>query len=64
MSLDFFQDAPHSEMLRFRVHPFLHPQPFSFQSASENDHSETKMHQISPHFETPPEMKKPEKPSK
>jgi hypothetical protein len=64
MSLGFFHAAPHSEMLRFRVHPFLHPLSFSFQSASENAHSETKMHQISLHFETPPEMKKPEKPSK
>lgn len=64
MSLGFFHAAPHSEMLRFRVHPFLHPQPFSFQSAEANDHSETKMYQISPHFETLPNMKKPEKPSK
>ena len=64
MSLGFFHATPHSEMLRFRVHPFLHPQPFSFQSASENAHSETKMHQISPHFETHPKMEKPEKPSK
>ena len=64
MSLGFFHAVPHSEMLRFRVHPFLHPQPFSFQSAEANDHSETKMYQISPHFETPPEMKKPENPRK
>ena len=62
MNLCFFQDAPHSEMLCFRVHPFLHPQPFSFQSADKDDHSETKNAQMSPHFETPPEMKKPEKP--
>ena len=60
MSLGFFHATPHSEMLRFRVHP----QPFSFQSAEANDHSETKMYQISPHFETLPNMKKPEKPSK
>lgn len=64
MSLGFFHAAPHSEMLRFRVHPFLHPQPFSFQSASENAHSETKRAEMRPHFETPLEMKKPEKPSK
>ena len=64
MSLGFFHAASHSEMLRFRVHPFLHPQPFSFQSAGKDDHSETKMYQISPHFETPPNMKKPEKPRK
>ena len=61
MSLGFFHAAPHSEMLRFRVHPFLHPQPFSFKSADKDDHSEMKMSQTSPHFETPPEMKKPEK---
>ena len=33
MSLGFFYADSHSEMLRFRVHPFLHPLPFSFQSA-------------------------------
>ena len=64
MSLGLFHAAPHSEMLRFRVHPFLHPLPFSFQSASENVHSETKMHQISLHFETHPKMKKTENPNK
>lgn len=64
MSLGLFHAAPHSEMLRFRVHPFLHPQPFSFQSASENAHFETKMHQISLHFEMYPKKKKPEKTSK
>ena len=64
MNLGFFQDAPHSEMLHYRVHPFLHPQPFSFQSADKGDHSETKIVQMSPHFETPLEMKKPEKPGK
>lgn len=62
MSPDLFHAALHSEMLCFRVHPFLHPQPFSFQSASENAHSETKMHQIGLHFETHPKMEKPEKP--
>ena len=50
MSLGLFHAAPHSEMLRFRVHPFLHPQPFSFKSASENAHFETKIVKISPHF--------------
>lgn len=64
MSLGFFYATPHSEMLRFRVHPFLHPQPFSFQSAEANDHSETKRAKMRLHFETPPDMKKPEKPSK
>ena len=64
MSLGFLHAAPHSEMLRFRVHPFLHPQPFSFQSADKGDHSETKIVQMSPHFETLPNMEKPEKPSK
>ena len=64
MSLGFFHATPHSEMLRFRVHPFLHPQPFSFQSAEANDHSETKKAQMSLYFETLSEMKKPEKPSK
>ncbi len=64
MSLGFFHAAPHSEMLCFRVHPFLHPQPFSFQSAGKGDHSETKRAKMRPHFETPQEMKKPEKPSK
>ncbi len=64
MSLGFFHATPHSEMLRFRVHPFLHPQPFSFQSADKDDHSETKNAQMSPHFETLPNMEKPEKPSK
>ena len=58
MSLGLFHAAPHSEMLRFRVHPFLHPLPFSFQSASENAHFETKMHQISLHFETHPKSLK------
>lgn len=62
MSLGLFHAAPHSEMLRFRVHPFLHPLPFSFQSASENVHSETKMHQISLHFETHPKKKSPKIP--
>lgn len=60
MSLGLFHAAPHSEMLRFRVHP----QPFSFQSASENAHFETKMHQISLHFETHPKKKKRENPNK
>ena len=64
MSLGLFHAAPHSEMLRFRVHPILHPQPFSFQSASENAHFETKIVKMSPHFETLPKMKKPEKTSK
>ena len=64
MSLGLFHAAPHSEMLRFRVHPFLHPLPFSFQSASENAHFETKMHQISLRFETHPKKKKPENPNK
>lgn len=64
MSLSLFHAAPHSEMLRFRVHPFLHPQPFSFQSAGEGDHSETKKVKMSPHFEMFPKMKKPEKTSK
>ena len=58
MSLGLFHAAPHSEMLRFRVHPFLHPQPFSFQSASENAHFETKMHQIRLHFEMYPQKRK------
>ena len=58
MSLGLFHAAPHSEMLRFRVHPFLHPQPFSFQNASENAHFETKMHQISLRFETHPKKRK------
>ena len=58
MSLGLFHAAPHSEMLRFRVHPFLHPQPFSFQIASENAHFETKMHQISLHFEMYPKKEK------
>ena len=64
MSLGLFHAAPHSGMLRFRVHPFLHPLPFSFQSASENAHFETKMHQISLHFETHPKKKNPENPNK
>ena len=58
MNLGLFHAAPHSEMLRFRVHPFLHPLPFSFQSAGEGDHSETKMHQISLHFEMYPKKEK------
>ena len=58
MSLGLFHAAPYSEMLRFRVHPFLYPQPFSFQSASENAHFETKMHPISLHFETQPKKEK------
>lgn len=62
MSLGFFHAASHSEMLRFRVHPFLHPQPFSFQSADKDDHSETKRAKMRPHFETLPNTKKPEKP--
>lgn len=63
MSLGFFHTDLHSERLRFRVHLFLHPQPFSFQSAAITDHSETKIAKMSPHFETLPNMKKPEKPS-
>ena len=64
MSPGLFRTDLHSEMLRFRVHPFLHPLPFSFQSASGNAHSETAAVQISPHSETHPKMKKSEKPDK
>ena len=64
MSPGLFHAVLHSEMLRFRVHPFLHPQPFSFQSASGNAHSETAAVQIFPHSETHPKMEKPEKPDK
>ena len=64
MSPGLFHTDLHSEMLHFRVHPFLHPQPFSFQSASENAHSETTAVQIFPHSETLSKMKKPEKPRK
>lgn len=60
MSLGYFHTDLHSEMLRFRVHPFLHPQPFSFQSARENAHSETKIVKMSPHSETLLKMKSPE----
>ena len=41
---------------------FCTPQPFSFQSADKDDHSETKKAQMSLYFETLSEMKKPEKP--
>ena len=41
---------------------FCPPLPFSFQSASENAHFETKMHQISLHFETHPKKKSPKIP--
>ena len=58
MSLGLFHAAPHSEMLRFRVHPFLHPLPFSFQSASENAHFETTRAKMSPHFEMYPQKRK------
>ena len=64
MSLGLFHAASHSEMLRFRVHPFLHPQLFSFQSAAITDHSEMKKAKMSPHFETFPKMKKPERTNK
>ena len=58
MSLGLFHAAPHSEMLRFRVHPFLHPQPFSSQSAAITDHSEMKKAKMSPHFEMYPQKRK------
>lgn len=64
MSLGFFMLLRTLKCSVSECTRFCPPPPFSFQSASENVHSETKMHQISLHFETHPKMKKTENPNK